>query len=63
MLERGFLASGRFYANYAHQKIHVDQYLESVNEVFDIIKTALNNETLKDLLKGPVAHSGFKRLT
>ena len=63
MLQRGFLASGRFYANYAHQKSHVDQYLDSVNEVFDIIKTALNNETLKDLLKGPVAHSGFKRLT
>ena len=62
MLERGFLASGRFYANYAHQRKHVELYLDSLNEVFDIIKIANQNKTLKDLLKGPVAHSGFKRL-
>jgi glutamate-1-semialdehyde 2,1-aminomutase len=63
MLERNFLASGRFYANYAHQISHVKLYLDSVNEVFDIIKTEDQNGTLNDMLKGPVAHSGFKRLT
>ena len=63
MLERNFLASGRFYANYAHQISHVKLYLDSVNEVFDIIKTEDQNGTLNDILKGPVAHSGFKRLT
>ena len=63
MLERNFLASGRFYATYAHQISHVKLYLDSVNEVFDIIKIADQNDTLNELLKGPVAHSEFKRLT
>ena len=63
MLERNFLASGRFYANYAHQKSHVRLYIKAVNEVFSIIKDAHQSGTINDLLKGPVAHSGFKRLT
>jgi glutamate-1-semialdehyde 2,1-aminomutase len=63
MLERNFLASGRFYATYAHQIKHVKLYLDSVNEVFDIIKIADQNGTLNELLKGQVAHSGFMRLT
>jgi glutamate-1-semialdehyde 2,1-aminomutase len=63
MLKRNFLASGRFYATYAHQISHVKLYLNSVNEVFEIIKIADQNGTLNDLLKGSVAHSGFKRLT
>ena len=62
MLERNFLASGRFYANFAHKTSHVELYLKSVNEVFQIIKNADKNGTLSHLLKGPVAHSGFKRL-
>jgi glutamate-1-semialdehyde 2,1-aminomutase len=62
MLERSFLASGRFYANYAHQESHVELYLESVNEVFKIINAANQNGNLSELLKGPIAHTGFKRL-
>jgi len=63
MLDRNFLASNRFYSNYAHQIHHVKSYLDSVNEVFNIIKIADQNGTLDSLLKGPIAHSGFKRLT
>jgi glutamate-1-semialdehyde 2,1-aminomutase len=62
MLERGILASRGFYATYAHQDGHVETYLSAVAEVFDTIAKALNEDKIQDLLKGPVAHSGFRRL-
>jgi len=63
MLEKGFLASGRFYATYAHNEEHVESYLNAVNDVFNTIRIGVQNGSLKDQLKGPVAHSGFERLT
>ncbi len=63
MLERGFLASGAFYVTYAHQDHHLDSYFEAVNEVFDVIAPALEDNTIMAFLKGPVAHTGFQRLT
>jgi glutamate-1-semialdehyde 2,1-aminomutase len=63
MLERGFLASNSFYSTYAHQDKHIESYLEAVNETFTIIAAALKNGTVLAQLKGPVAHSGFRRLT
>jgi len=63
MLERGFLASGRFYATYAHKNVHVESYLKAIDEVFNLLGQALENGEVNKLLKGPVAHSGFKRLT
>jgi glutamate-1-semialdehyde 2,1-aminomutase len=63
MLEKGFLASRGFYATYAHKDEHVEAYLEAVRDAFDIIHEALEAKTLMSLLKGPVAHTGFKRLT
>jgi hypothetical protein len=38
-------------------------YLENANDVFGIIKRAVEEDNVRDLLKGPVAHEGFKRLT
>ena len=61
MLKRGFLASKSVYVSYSHNEEHVAKYLESVDEVFGIIKEAIEKKC--DLLKGPVAHEGFKRLT
>ena len=63
MLERGFLASNLFYAMYAHQKHHVEQYLEAVNEVFAEISKANQTGNLEKLLKGLPDSTGFKRLT
>jgi glutamate-1-semialdehyde 2,1-aminomutase len=63
MLERGFLASGSFYASYAHQPEHVRAYLAAVGESFAIIARAVREEKVGALLKGPVKHSGFQRLT
>ncbi len=63
MLKRGYLASNSVYVSYAHEKKHVDRYLEAVDEVFGIVAKAQANGSVMKKLKGPVAHEGFKRLT
>ena len=63
MLERGFLATKGFYATYAHQDEHVEKYLEMVEDVFEIIARTGEKRSLVEMLKGPVAHTGFERLT
>jgi glutamate-1-semialdehyde 2,1-aminomutase len=63
MLEHGFLANQSFYATYAHQVHHIENYLEAVEVVFRIVAQAVESNTVMDQLKGPVAHTGFRRLT
>lgn len=63
MLEEGFLASNLVYVSSAHTKQIVDRYLRSANKVFKRISSAIRSNQLKSLLKGPVCHSGFSRLT
>lgn len=63
MLEKGYLASTNFYASTAHNTQNVDLYLEALNEVFQVIASCeKGNLNIDNLLKGPVCHSGFKRL-
>ena len=62
MLKRGFLASNLFYASLAHTPAHVRAYGKALDEVFGIITGAMKAGTLKSLLQGPVAHTGFQRL-
>ena len=63
MLEKGFLATTGFYASYAHKGEHVGMYLKAVDEAFSFIAGAVKDGTPEKYLKGPVCHSGFKRLT
>jgi len=63
MLDRGFLASAAFYAMYAHQEEHAVEYLSAVEAVFGELKTAVDAGTVREQLRGPVALSGFARLT
>lgn len=63
MLNHGFLASKNVYVSYSHNEEQVEMYLENANDVFGIIKRAVKEDNVRDLLKGPVAHEGFKRLT
>jgi hypothetical protein len=63
MLERGFLASKGFYATYAHQDEHIEEYLAAVEETFTWLAQILAQGTMMEILKGPVAHAGFRRLT
>lgn len=62
MLKRGFLSSKAFYATYSHKKNHVESYLESIEDVFQIISQAIENNNAAKLINGKIAHSGFKRL-
>ncbi len=60
MLEAGFLATGAFYAAYAHQESDVARYARAVEDAFGVIANA---GEVEKLLKGPVAHAGFYRLS
>lgn len=63
MLGRGYLASKAVYVSYGHTESGIEKYISNVDEVFGLIGNSLEEGTLKELLKGPVANSGFKRLT
>ncbi len=63
MLERKFLATTAFYSSFAHKDSHINEYLKAVDEVFAFIKKAITKGNPEKYLKGPVCHSGFKRLT
>lgn len=63
MLKRGFLASLTVYVSFAHKEAHVQKYLSAVDEVFGILSAAIREGTVKKLLEGPLAHTGFARLT
>jgi glutamate-1-semialdehyde aminotransferase len=62
MLENGFLAGTALYSSYAHRLEQIDEYLTYVDKAFEFIAMAIKSGNPVNLLKGPVCHSGFKRL-
>lgn len=59
MLKRGFLGFRQFKPSFAHSINEVEKYSDAVDEVFSLIA-----KTPPDaLLKTPIAHLGFHRLT
>ena len=63
MLKKGYLASTNFYASTAHNEDNLNLYFEALNDVYsDISACEKGNKKIEYLLKGPVCHSGFKRL-
>lgn len=63
MLKRGYLVGAAFNGTFAHEKRHMDAYLESLDEVFAIIADAMATNTVEERIGGSVKHSGFARLT
>lgn len=63
MLARGFLAAGAFYPTLAHDRTVVAAYLQAVDEVFALLRDHQERGTVIAALRGPVAQSGFARLT
>ena len=63
MLKEGIIASSGIYVSYAFKKEHLDKYLKAVDRVFKILKKAIDENKIEKLLRGPVAQSGFQRLT
>jgi glutamate-1-semialdehyde aminotransferase len=62
MLDRGFLSTGAVYCSMAHTDTHIAQYAESCFEIFQEISNLIAVSKLESRLRGPKAHSGFRRL-
>jgi hypothetical protein len=63
MLKKGYLASTNFYASTAHNEDNLNLYFEALNDVYILIAACEKGDIkIENLLKGPVCHSGFKRL-
>lgn len=62
MLRRGFLANTSIYLSYGHKESHIKIYVKACDQVFKVIKQAIDEKKLKNLLGGPIAQTGFKRL-
>jgi len=62
MLARGFLARPSFYATLAHTDEVIDRYATAIDEVFGEMAEALRKGDVEKRLKGPIAHTGFRRL-
>jgi len=62
MLERGFLAGTVIYPTVAHTEEIVERYGRAIDEVFGEMADAVSKGDISNRLKGPVAHSGFRRL-
>ena len=63
MLEKGILSARGFYPTFAHNDEQVNRYLEVMDEVFPRIAEHLEKGTLENAVQGPLAHTGFQRLT
>lgn len=62
MLSKGFLASTNVYVCIDHTNEIIDSYFEALDPVFALIAECEAGRDVMSLLKGPVCHSGFKRL-
>src|SRR6185295_7092247 len=51
------------WAKGAHQHATVDPYPRAVDEVFAFLRSCLDRSDVLSALRGPVAQSGFARLT
>ncbi len=61
MLDEGFLATGAFYASFAHRAAHVDAALEAGDRSFAKLFAALSRGDVASALRGPVAYAGPSR--
>lgn len=62
MLAKGYLAATGVYTCTAHTPEIVDGYFAALEPVFALIRECEDGRDVRSLLKGPVCHSGFRRL-
>ncbi len=62
MLGKGYLASDCLFVCTEHTDQIVNDYFDALDPVFGLIKECEEGRDVHALLKGPVCHSGFKRL-
>ena len=62
MMTKGYLASNTVYACIDHTPEITCEFLANLDPIFALIKECEEGRDVMSLLKGPVCHSGFKRL-
>ena len=62
MLEEGILGTTAYDASFAHKDEHFQKYFKALNKIFEFIARAIQDKKVEKHLKGPVSHSGFRRL-
>ncbi|WP_321290238.1 aminotransferase class III-fold pyridoxal phosphate-dependent enzyme [Alcaligenes phenolicus] len=62
MLAKGYLAGNSVYVCIDHTESVVQGYFAELEPIFKLIKECEEGRPVSELLKGPVCHSGFKRL-
>ena len=62
MLKKGYLAATAVYVCTEHLPSIINEYLENLKPIFQTIKECEEGRDVMDLLEGPIAHNGFKRL-
>ena len=62
MLFAGYLAGTSFYPCTQHTTEQLDAYFFCLDPIFRLIKECETDRDIDQVLKGPVCHSGFKRL-
>ena len=62
MLAKGYLASNVVFACTEHDEDIVAGYFEALDPIFETIAKCEDGLNIDSLLKGPVCHTGFKRL-
>jgi glutamate-1-semialdehyde aminotransferase len=63
LLGKGFLSSEVFYPTYTHTENNVAAYLGALGEILNELEPYIKEDKLEELPHGPIAHSGFRRLT
>jgi glutamate-1-semialdehyde 2,1-aminomutase len=62
MLAKGYLSGTSVYACIEHTPEILATYFEDLDPIFALIRECEDGRDVMSLLKGPVCHSGFKRL-
>ena len=62
MLDKGYLATNLVFSCIEHTPEIIEGYFDALDPIFGLIKKCEEGLDVKQLLKGPVCHSGFKRL-
>jgi glutamate-1-semialdehyde 2,1-aminomutase len=62
MLAKGYLVGNSVYVCTEHTSEVVDGFFEALDPLFGLVKQCEEGRDVMTLLKGPVCHSGFKRL-
>ena len=62
MLKRNVLATGGIYVSLAFKDENIEEFLKAIDDVFLILKNAIEENKVEQMLEGPIAHSSFQRL-